>query len=89
MTVKELVAILNTLPSNATVVYAPETADKPYIVDWSVYDKYINIVTLAGTEIFEEDPCEYCEEGICHDCCNDIPDDVNDDYDPADIGWDI
>ena len=49
----------------------------------------------------DDDPCEYCEAGVCHGCCNDIPDDVDEtnynpymgcddyDYDPTDLGWDI
>lgn len=53
MTGKELIAILNTLPDNTTVVYHPETADNPYIIDLSVYSEQDNILTLTGTEIFK------------------------------------
>ena len=52
MTVKELVAILNTLPSDATVVYA---ADR-FIADEVIYDDYDNTVTFAGTDEFEDIP---------------------------------
>ncbi len=51
MTIKELVAILNTLPSDATVVYA---ADR-FIVDEVIYDDYDNTVTFAGTDEFGVD----------------------------------
>ena len=52
MTVKELIAILNTLPSDATVVYA---ADR-FIADEVVYDDYDNTVTFAGTDEFNDIP---------------------------------
>ena len=52
MTIKELVAILNTLPSDATVVYA---ADR-FIADEVIYDDYDNTVTFAGTDEFEDIP---------------------------------
>ena len=52
MTVKELVAILNTLPSDATVVYA---ADR-FVADEVIYDDYDNTVTFAGTDEFEDIP---------------------------------
>lgn len=98
MTIKELIAILNTLPSDATVVYTPSR----FIVDEVIYDDYDNIVTFAGTTEFDDDPnpCDWCEAGTCHHCC-DISDDVDEtnynpytgcddyDYDPADIGWDV
>lgn len=48
MTIKELVAILNTLPSDATVVY---TADR-FVADEVIYDDYDNTVTFAGTREF-------------------------------------
>lgn len=51
MTVKELIAILNTLPSDATVVYA---ADR-FIADEVIYDDYDNTVTFAGTDEFGTD----------------------------------
>ena len=51
MTVKELVAILNTLPSDATVVYA---ADR-FVADEVIYDDYDNTVTFAGTDEFGDD----------------------------------
>lgn len=50
MTIKELVAILNTLPSDATVVYA---ADR-FVADEVIYDDYDNTVTFAGTREFDE-----------------------------------
>ena len=52
MTVKELVAILNTLPSDATVVYAVDR----FIADEVIYDDYDNTVTFAGTDEFEDIP---------------------------------
>ena len=52
MTVKELVAILNTLPSDATVVYA---ADR-FVADEVIYDDYDNTVTFAGTDEFGDIP---------------------------------
>ena len=77
MTVKELVAILNTLPSDATVVYA---ADR-FVADEVIYDDYDNTVTFAGTTEFDDDsnPCDGCEAGICHHCY-DIPDDVDESF---------
>ena len=51
MTVKELIAILNTLPSDATVVYA---ADR-FVADEVIYDDYDNTVTFAGTDEFGVD----------------------------------
>ena len=52
MTVKELIAILNTLPSDATVIYA---ADR-FVADEVVYDEYDNTVTFAGTDEFNDIP---------------------------------
>lgn len=60
MTVKELIAILSTLPSDATVVY---TADDlaavygyaRYTIDEVTYDNYDNTVTFAGTDEFRTD----------------------------------
>ena len=52
MTVKELIAILNALPSDATVVYA---ADR-FIADEIIYDDYDNTVTFAGTDEFGDIP---------------------------------
>ena len=81
MTVKELVAILNTLPSDATVVYAANR----FIADEVIYDDYDNTVTFAGTTEFDDDPnpCDGCEAGECHHCYDDIPDDVDEsNYDP-------
>lgn len=52
MTVKKLIAILNTLPSDATVVYA---ADR-FIADEVIYDDYDNTVTFAGTDEFGDIP---------------------------------
>lgn len=66
MTVKELIAILNTLPDDTIVVYHPETADNPYIVDLSVYSEQDNILTLTGNEIYDPEDYE-----------DDIPDDVD------------
>ena len=51
MTIKELVAILNTLPSDAIVVYA---ADR-FVADEVIYDDYDNTVTFAGTDEFGVD----------------------------------
>jgi hypothetical protein len=82
MTVKELVAILNTLPSDATVVYA---ADR-FVADEVIYDDYDNTVTFAGSEEFGiPSTCNGdCSE--CHEPCQmnqDIPDDVDEtNYDP-------
>ena len=81
MTVIELIGILNSLPAEATVVYT----NSRFIVDGVIYDDYDNTVTFTGTTEFDDDPdpCEYCEAGICHGCCNDIPDDVDEtNYDP-------
>ena len=52
MTIKELIAILNTLPSDATVVYA---ADR-FVADEIIYDDYDNTVTFAGTDEFGDIP---------------------------------
>lgn len=52
MTVKELVVILSTLPSDATVVYA---ADR-FVADEVIYDDYDNTVTFAGTDEFGDIP---------------------------------
>jgi hypothetical protein len=52
MTVKELIAILNTLPSDATIVYA---ADR-FVADEVIYDDYDNTVTFAGTDEFGDIP---------------------------------
>ncbi len=49
MTVKELVAILNTLPSDAIVVYAASR----FIADEVIYNDYNNTVTFAGSEEFD------------------------------------
>lgn len=70
MTVKELVAILNTLPSDATVVYA---ADR-FVADEVIYDDYDNTVTFAGTREFG---VEYEDDLV------DVDDDVDEtNYDP-------
>lgn len=72
MTVKELIAVLNTLPDDTTVVYHPETADNPYIVDSIDYDEETNTITFYGVDIFEFEDKE-----------SDIPDDVDEtNYDP-------
>ena len=82
MTVKELITILNTLPSDATVVYA---ADR-FIADEVIYDDYDNTVTFAGSaEYGIPSTCNGdCSE--CHEPCQmnqDIPDDVDEtNYDP-------
>lgn len=69
MTVKELIAILNTLPSDATVVYAASR----FVADDVIYDDYDNTVTFAGLEEYDNEP-EYDD---------DIPDDVDEsNYDP-------
>jgi hypothetical protein len=52
MTVKELIAILNTLPSDATVVYAASR----FVADVVIYDDYDNTVTFAGTDEFGDIP---------------------------------
>ena len=54
MTVKELIVILNTLPSDATVTY---TNDR-FIVDEVIYDDYDNSILFAGTTSFIEDENE-------------------------------
>ena len=70
MTVKELVAILNTLPSDATVVYA---ADR-FVADEVIYDDYDNTVTFAGTREFG---VKYEDDLV------DVDDDVDEtNYDP-------
>ena len=70
MTIKELVAILNTLPSDATVVYA---ADR-FVADEVIYDDYDNTVTFAGVREFG---VEYEDDLV------DVPDDVDEsNYDP-------
>lgn len=51
MTVKELITILNTLPEDATVVYA---ADR-FVADEVIYDDYDNTVAFTGTEEFDND----------------------------------
>ena len=51
MTVKELIAILNTLPSDATVTYADH-----FIADEVIYDDYDNTITFAGTDEFGDIP---------------------------------
>ena len=86
MTIKELVAILNTLPSDATVVYA---ADR-FIADEVIYDDYDNTVTFAGSREFGveyEEDLEYIPDDI--DESNYNPYMGCDDYDPADLGWNI
>ena len=50
MTVKELIAILNALPSDATVVCDRFTADEV------IYDDYDNTVTFADTDEFGDIP---------------------------------
>lgn len=88
MTVKELIRELQNVPEDAIVTYHPEIADKPYIVNGINYNDATNIISFYGGDIFEfqdEEP--------------DIPDNVDetnynpymgcDDYDPADLGWDI
>lgn len=73
MTVKELIAILNALPSNTTVIYAHDR----FIVDEVIYDDYEGTVSFAGTREFdeiEEEP-DYTWKYI--------PDDVDEtNYDP-------
>ena len=82
MTVKELIAILNTLPSDATVVYA---ADR-FIADEVIYDDYDNTVTFAGTQEFD-DPCDDIPDDV--DESNYNPYMGCDDYEctPFDEGW--
>ena len=79
MTVKELIAILNTLPSDATVVYA---ADR-FVADEIIYDDYDNTVTFAGTDEFGDDIPDDVDES------NYNPYMGCDDYEcaPFDEGW--
>lgn len=56
MTIKELIATLNTLPSDATVVYGAER----FVADEVLYDDYNNTVTFA-TDEFEDIP-DYDDE---------------------------
>ena len=79
MIVKELIAILNTLPSDATVVYA---ADR-FIADEVIYDDYDNTVTFAGTDEFGDDIPDDVDES------NYNPYMGCDDYEctPFDEGW--
>ena len=79
MTVKELIAILNTIPSDATVVYA---ADR-FIADEVIYDDYDNTVTFAGTDEFGDDIPDDVDES------NYNPYMGCDDYEctPFDEGW--
>ena len=79
MTVKELIAILNTLPSDATVVYA---ADR-FVADEVIYDDYDNTVTFAGTDEFGDDIPDDVDES------NYNPYMGCDDYEctPFDEGW--
>ena len=78
MTVKELIAILNTLPSDATVIY---TAD--FIADEVIYDDYDNTVTFAGGDAFGDDIPDDVDES------NYNPYMGCDDYEctPFDEGW--
>lgn len=70
MTVKTLISFLNTLPSDAIVVYTPSR----FIVDEITYDDFDNTVSFAGTREFNEaerDEPDY------------FPDNVNEtNYDP-------
>lgn len=67
MTVKELIAALSTLPSDATVTYT----NSRFIVDGVDYDNYDNTITFIGDREF----------GIDYE--DDIPDDVDEtNYDP-------
>ena len=68
MTVKELVAILNTLPSDATVVYA---ADR-FVADEVIYDDYDNTVTFAGTDEFGDIPDDVDETNYDPYCGCDV-----------------
>ena len=82
MTVKELIAILDTLPADAVVTYAASH----FIADEVIYDDYDNTVSFAGSEEFGiPSTCDGdCME--CHEPCQmnqDIPDDVDEsNYDP-------
>lgn len=79
MTVKELITILNTLPSDATVVYA---ADR-FVADEVIYDDYDNTVTFAGMDEFGNDIPDDVDES------NYNPYMGCDDYEctPFDEGW--
>lgn len=83
MTVKELVAILNTLPSDATVVYA---ADR-FIADEVIYDDYDNTVTFGGLDEFDSHTPDYFPDDV--DESNYNPYMGCDDYEctPFDEGW--
>ena len=80
MTVKELVAILNTLPSDATVVYA---ADR-FVADEVIYDDYDNTVTFAGTDEFGDIPDDDVDETNYDPYCGC---DVFDYYSDIDKDW--
>ena len=60
MTVKELIAILNSLPSDATVVYA---ADR-FIADEVIYDDYDNTVTFGGLDEFDSHAPDYFPDDV-------------------------
>ena len=79
MTVKELIAILNTLPSDATVVYT----NSRFVADEVIYDDYDNTVTFAGTDEFGDDIPDDVDES------NYNPYMGCDDYEctPFDEGW--
>ena len=82
MTVKELIAILNRIPSDAVIVYGYDR----FIVDEVLYDSDEHFVTFAGTDEFGiPSTCNGdCSE--CHEPCQmnqDIPDDVDEtNYNP-------
>ena len=52
MTVKELIAILNGLPSDAIITYAADH----FVVEEVIYDDYDNTVSFAGTDEFGDIP---------------------------------
>ena len=88
MTVKELIAVLNTLPDNVIVTYTNDH----YTIDKIIYDNFNNTITFTGSEEFDTpSTCDGdCME--CHEPCQmnqDIPDDVDEsNYDPY-CGCDI
>lgn len=72
MTIKELIREFQNVPEDAIVVYHPETADKPYIVNGVNYNDATNTISFYGGDIFEFQDEE-----------SDIPDDVDEtNYDP-------
>ena len=88
MTVKELIRELQNVPEDAIVLTPHRYQGLHKVVEAVEYNDSQNVIYFWGNEIY--DPEDYEE---------DIPDDVDetnynpymgsDDYDPADIGWDV